>query len=192
MSRRIYLLPVAGDGISQGGFFPKYLTAIAGSWQQLDYGQELWTLVSADVTNAEQTSISANADVTAVPANLDQQVGGALATVQAKLEAANLPADWVTSGMTYRTVLKWSIRLMLLMQRFHGLDTAADRFFASGLTLDSTIGDIPTTPRQRVNTAATSFGLDTSSLTLATPIRTAFRVLAQQMTFAVTVAGEAV
>lgn len=193
MAIRIYLVPKIGTGFGSDPFRPAYISngGIAGNWQAIDYGKEAWMLVAADVTPAEHNAITANSDATAIPANLDQQIGAALATVQSKLELANLPADWVTSAMTYRTLLKWTIRILLLMQRFCGFDEAAARFFAT-VTLDSTVGDLTAAVRQRLNTVAQSFGLDTSSITLATTIRAALRILGQQMTFAVTVDGESV
>jgi hypothetical protein len=193
MAIRFYLVPKAGTGTKADPFRPQYIAGvIAGEWQSLDYGKEAWMVVAANVTAGEHTTIAANADVTAVPANLDTTVGAALSITQTKLELANIPADWVTSGMTWRTVLKWTIRMLLLMQRFDGLDGLAARFFASGLTLDSTVNDLPAGARTRLDDAAANWGLDTSSITLSTPIRTALRVLGQQMTFSVTVGQEVV
>jgi hypothetical protein len=194
MALRFYILPVDGDGVTAAGFYPKYIGngGIVGGWCAIDYGKEPTMIVAAEVTAAEHTSISANVDIIAVPANLDLQIGANLATVQSALESKNLPADWVTASMTYRTVLKWVLRICLLLQRFRGLDAAAARFFDLGLTLDSLVGDLSASVRQRLNDAATSFGLDTSSITLSTTIRAALRILGQQMTFSVLVKGEAI
>ena len=193
MSIRFYLVPKDGDGLTHfTAIRPKYIAdAIVGPWQAMDYGQEDWMLVAADVTPTEHSTIAANADVVAVPANLNNTVGAQLGTVQSKLEAANIPADWVTSGMTYRIVLKWTIRIILLMQRFHGLDGAAARFFNSGLTLDSTVSDLPVAVRQRLAAAAARWNLDITGITGSTTIRAALRYLGQQMTFGVKFGGEA-
>lgn len=194
MAIRFYLMPKIGTGLGDDPFRAKYVNSglmpTSGRYQAIDYGKEDWFLVAVDVTASEHTAIAANADVTAVPANLDNTIGGALATVQAALELANIPAHWATSGMTYRTLVKWTIRILLLMQRFRGLDPSALRLFLGGITLDGTVGDIPATPRRRLNNAALSFGLDTSSITLATTIREALRILGQQMTFPVAFGGE--
>lgn len=188
MALLICITPAAGDEFSTDGRYAKYFGAtnpptalLVGDWQAFDYGKEPWFIVFADVTPAERTAITANADVTAIPASLDNAIGGALATVQAKLEAANLPSQWVTSVMTWRTLVKNIVRLLPVVQRFRGLAPAANRLFDAGLTLDSTLGDIPATPRQRLNQAAQQLGLDTSSLTLATTIRSALVTLAQQL-----------
>jgi hypothetical protein len=177
MAIRFYLTPkeqiVNGDDFY---FRPKYFDDSL-AWRAIDYGKEPWMLVAADVTTPQHNAIAANVDVTAVPANLDGTVGAQLATVQNKLELANLPAHWVTSGMTWRTVLKWTIRLLLLQQRFSGLDHAAARLFSGGITLDSTVGDLPVVVRQRLNAAAQRWGLDTSAITLSTTIRSALITL---------------
>jgi hypothetical protein len=194
MAIRFYLLPKIGDGLTFAtAFRPAYVSdgGIVGRYTAIDYGKEVWMLVGADVTGAEHTAIVAHTDVTAVPANLDDTVGGALSTVQTKLELANLPADWVTSGMTWRTVVKWTIRILLLMQRFRGLLSSAARFFAT-VTLDSTVGDLSALVRQRFITAAASFGLTTTGITLGMTIRAALILLGQQMTFSVVFQGETV
>jgi hypothetical protein len=190
VSLLIALVPMAGDEFSQVGAFPKYIGngGIAGRWQALTYGKEPWALVAADVTPAERTFLVAQADAAVLPVNLDNNVGGALATVQAKLEAANIPADWVTSGMTWRFVFRVVVRIVLLMQRFAGAGAAVRLFVTIGL--DSTVGDIPIATRQRLVAAAQTFGLDTSGIGLAMTIRAALRILGQQMTFDITIAGE--
>lgn len=168
-------------------FRPAYVSR--GGITDVDYGNEAWMLAWADVTPDEHAAIIANADATAVPANLDSTVGGALAATQAKLEAANLPAQWITAGMTWRAVLKGIIRVLLIMQRFRGLNGAAARLFAQ-VTLDNTVGDIPIGARQRLVAAATSLGLDTAAITLTDTIRSALVTLGQQMTVPILMRGE--
>lgn len=191
---RVYLVPRIETPTPIPAWRPAYCTggAIANSLRAvLTYGGEPWALVFADTSAAEHAAIIAHADATALPADLDSQIGAALATVQGKLEAADIPADWVTASMTYRTVLQWVIRIFLLMQRFQHFGAALDLLFST-IGLDGLVGDLSATTRQRLNTAATSLGLDTSSITLATTIRTALRILGQQMTFPVSLAGEVV
>ena len=194
MAIRFYLVPKAGDGLTHDTRFrPQYIAdVIAGPWQAMDYGQEPWMLVAAEVTPAEHSTIAANPEVVAAPTNLDATVGAQLATVQAKLEAANLPSEWVTAGMSFRTVLKWTIRLILLMQRFDGFGAAVGRLFADGRTLDSTVSQVPVAIRQRLLAAAGRWDLDTSAITGATTLRAALRMLVLQMVFGVTFGGEAV
>lgn len=194
MALLICLVPTAGNPVSQAGRFAKYFGGstplTTGNFEAIDYGAESWALVAANVTAAERTAITANADVLAVPANLDATIGGALATVQASLEAANIPAQWVTAGMTWKTLVKGVLYLHLLMQRFRGLGPLLGRLFDGGLTLDSTVGDIPSQTRTRLADAADSYGLDRSGITLNTTIRAALVQLTQQMKFFVRFAKE--
>jgi len=178
-----YVVPKIGDGVTGAtAFSPKYFAGpvnpsglpFAGA---LDYGLEDLFLVVADLDAGQHTTLNANGDVLAVP-SLANTVGAALATVQSKLEAKNVPADWVTAGMTYQQVLARVIRLVGLMQRFHGM---FGRLFIGGLTLNSTISQIPAGARTRLATAAQSMGAVTTSITGATTIRAALVIVADQL-----------
>lgn len=187
MAIRFYLVPVIGDGLKPTtARRPKYISdgGIAGAYQAMDYGDDPVMLVAAEVTAGEHTSIASNADVVSAPADLEATIGANLATVQAALESKSIPADWVSSGMTYRTVLRWVARLFLLCARLQGL--RAGRLFTAGITLSSTVGDLSVSVRQKLNDGAQSLGLDTSGITLATTIRAALKTLGNQITIPIT------
>lgn len=191
MALRVYFVPVIGDGLTIATpRRPKYISGvIAGAFQCMDYGNEPTMLVAAEVTNAEHTAIAANPDVVVVPANLNNTIGVNLAAVQAALDSLNIPADWITSGMTYRTVLKWIALLFLLCQRFQGL--VGGRLFPAGITLNSTVGDLTVNVRQKLLQAAGSLHLDTSAITLAMTIRVALKTLANQISLPISLGGQA-
>jgi hypothetical protein len=173
-------------------FKPKYFSSVPPpEWRAISYGKEGSYLVRADVTAVEHAAINANADVTAIPANLADTIGGALTTVQTKLEAANLPSHWVTSEMTWRTFVVWVWRFFELQQLFLGVDWAANRLFIGDITLSSTVGDLTPTIRQRLNAGAQRRGLNTSSIGLSTTIRNALVILGQQLPAPVEIMGEA-
>lgn len=175
MAVRFYFVPKAGASPVK----PKYIGDLGVTWASVDYGQEQTYLVGADVTTAQHNSISANADVTSVPANLDNQVGANLATVQAALENLKIPADWITSGMTYRQILSLIIKLFRILQRLLG--RWATTIFEAGITLATTMAELTQAQRDRLQDVADSFGIDTSNVTGATTIRQALRFLAQQL-----------
>lgn len=191
MALRVYLVPViGGSGAVGDSRRPKYLTAdtltdqrwtsaIAGMWRVMDYGDEPVMLVVADVTPTEHATITANADAIAAPADLTTLIGPNLSTVQNALEGLNIPTEWITATMTYRTVLRWVSRLFMFHQRFQGL--LGGRFFPPGITLNSTVGDLTANQRQRVQQAAASFGISTAGITVATTIRVALKLLADQL-----------
>jgi len=60
----------------------------------------------ADCTPAQESSVAANADVVLIPPLDSTITAGALATVKSKIEALDIPGQWVTAGMSYRTVLR--------------------------------------------------------------------------------------
>ena len=185
MAVRIYIVPRVGSGTATDLWRPKYIVdgigtnLLSGPSAHVGYGLEPVYLVAADVTNAEHTALAANSDVTAVPANLDATLGANLATVQAKLEAFGIPSGWVTGAMTYRTVVKWVIRLFFISQRLNGMSNVG--LLPQGVTLDSTISDLTQTQRDKLSAAAESLGADTSGVTGATTIRAALKALADQL-----------
>lgn len=147
----------------------------------MDYGNgfEDAFLVGAEVTAQQHADLMLNADLTAVPVNLDSQIGGALAAAQAAIEARNIPAGWMTSGMTWRFVIGIIGRIFQYVQVF--CRRQAQRFFASGVTLDSTFGSLTQGQRNALSGAAVSMGLDVSGITGATTIRQALKIIADQI-----------
>jgi hypothetical protein len=186
---RFYLVPKIGVGTVPDPFRAKYVRPdelgagwnIVGRYVSMDYGFENAFLVKADVTPSEHTTLSAQTDVLAVPADLDTLVSGAaLPTVQSKLEALNLPASWVTTSHTYRQVMRTVRRVITFMQRYQGL-FPADRVFAAGITLDTRLNQMTAAQRSRLQDVAVSLGLDTSGVTNTLTIRQALRVMADQL-----------
>jgi hypothetical protein len=189
MAIRYYLVPKIGSGIAlTDPFRPKYVDAIAGRWQAMDYGREPVMLLRADVTPVEHAILAAASDAVAAPDDLSQTVGGALSTVQARLEFVNIPGDWVTAGMTFRAVLRWVARLFLLAQRLNG--QANERLFEALEHLDTLVSQVPAARRQRWATAATSLGLDPSGITGSMTLRQALKLLGDQIEITIRFAGE--
>ncbi len=179
MAIRFYLVPKIGTGANDNLFRPKYIADMGVTWQGLDYGGEDAYVVAADVTGAQHSTLTANADVTAAPLDLSNTVGANLATVQAALEGFKFPGDWVTSGMTYRQILKGLLAVCFIAQRFNGLTGA--RLFQLGITLETTLAELTATQRQKLHDVAVSFHIDDSSATGSTTLRQVLRVLAQQL-----------
>lgn len=178
---RVYVIPTTGTGTPfVDPIRPKYLQEAgvvrsAGLYMQAQ-GRYL---VVADVTAAQHASIAANGDVAAFPANLQAQVGANLATVQAQLEALNLPGAWVQATHTYRQVLFGMATVIHIQQRYAG--ATSDYLLGAGITLNSTVGDLTVAQRNKLQAVAASFQIDTSSVTLSTTIRQVLRVFAQQL-----------
>lgn len=180
MAIRFYVIPKIGTGVSTDPFRPNYVEGMGISWRAIDHAHEDAMLVVADVTPTQHTTLVSNADVLAVPQDLDSTLtAGAVTIVQSRFEAVHIPAEWVTTNTTYRQVLRVFIRVCLLLQRFDGLFHAT--FWEVGLTLDTTVGQLSATQKQRIRNAAESQGLDTSFITNAMTLRFVFRTWANAM-----------
>jgi hypothetical protein len=137
----------------------------------IDYGLEDVFVVACDLDQTNHQTLAGQADVLAIPSPITNLItAGALPTVQAKLEAGNIPAHYVTTAFTYQQVMATSLRIVTIMQRFRGL---FGQLFTGGVTLDTTIGALPTNARQALAQAAQELGADTSGITGATLIREA-------------------
>lgn len=151
---------------------------IQADFAMMPFGAEPTALLAADVSAGQITTLQGLPDITLIPANLDNQLGGALGQVQTALEALNLPADNIVATWTYRQVLRGVIAIYLVSQRFEGLRRA--RIFGGGITLTSTLGDLSTAARQSLQDAASQLGYDYSGLTLSSTLREVLKKLALQ------------
>lgn len=181
MAIRFYVVPKIGDGLTPAtAFRPKYISDLGSPYSAIDYGLENTFLVGVEVTAAQNTTLSANIDVIAIPADVDSAIGlTALSTVKSRLESLNVPSDWVTQTHTYRDVIRLVGKLFQYMQRFHARQLRV--FFESGITLDTRVNQLTAAQRTAMNDAAVSLGLDTSVVTNTMTLRQALRLLGQQM-----------
>lgn len=178
MTVRVYLMPVLTA--QRGGFtrrLPKYLGLVDGSrCTFIRYGQEDAGLFVVDSTDAQHAALVANADVRALPADLDTAVTNAARTqIVNALEALNVPAHWVANGQTFRIVLRRLVGMFLLLQRVHG---RGFRFLQQAL--DNQISTLPANVRQAMQDAAVDLQLDTAGITGATTLRVAMATIGAQ------------
>lgn len=186
MAVRFYLAPVVV--VNTRFRVPQFIDGTVPSYATQAYGDEPVMLVAADVTPAQHTAIAAHPEVGVFPADLSQTIGANLATVQATLEGFNIPAGFVTSGMTFKALVRWIARLCFFSQAFAG-DYLGGRLFPAGITLNSTVGDLSQGVRQAMQNAATHFGISFAAVTLTTTIRAALKILADQLPDVPTLAG---
>lgn len=187
MAYRFYILPKIGTGTHTDPFRAKYVQTADGSNPTIagaplghvtvmDYGVQPIMMGAADGTAAQHTAIAANADVLAAPATLTNAIGANLATTQSGLESRSIPAEWVTSGMTWQAMLLWLTRLFAFAQRYNGLFPTAP-FLDAQTNLDATVGSVPVAARQRYKDTAQSFGFDASQITGSMTIREVFALV---------------
>lgn len=193
MAVRFYLVPLE-EGMNPGSGNPvrgpKYFAwpydpdppalVMSVPWEMRDYGREPTALLAADLSPGDHALVAGMSDVTAVPVNLDAQVGANLATVQTALESLNIPADTLLATHTYRQVLRGVMAIFALAQRFNGRLGQAGRLFPSGVTFATTLGDLSQTVREELKEAAQSLGYDYSGLTGASTMRDVLKAIARQ------------
>lgn len=177
MAFRLYLVPKVQV---LDTFVPKYFgdDTLSVAWSGIDYDD--WYLVGADLSAGDHTAVAGEPDAMALPADLSATLtAGQVTTVQTRMEAANLPAGWVDTSVTWRQVMRVVCGMMQLTQRFRGKHRAG--FWGGGITLNSTVGDLSPTARQRLQEAAESMGLDVAGVTLATTLRAVLKNLGTQL-----------
>jgi hypothetical protein len=161
-----YLMPMIGTGTIADPRRPKYQPA--GQWSMSDFGGNC--VVWAATADA---SVAAQADVTTIPP-LDNTV--AVVATQNALEGLNMPAQWVSAGMTYRTVLRVVVGMAQLVQRVRGLGTPV---VLAG-NLDRTVNSFSAGVIANIATACDQLGIDRTNITGTTTLREALRIFGQQ------------
>jgi len=167
-----FIVPIVGTGTRADPFVPKYIPALAVEWQWRDMPRN-WGIVWANATPAQEATVGANADAIVVPP-LDDTI--ALTATQNALEALNVPAQWLTSGMTYRTVLRVIVGMASFAERCDGMGL---QLTLAG-NLDKTLGQFSVQTRNILAAASDSLGLDRSSITGSTTVREVLRIMGQQ------------
>jgi hypothetical protein len=182
------LVPKVGNGLTPAtAFRPKYTDPGAlgenldlVGWSMMDYGLESVVLMRVVTTSAQRTALQSQIDTLVVPNNLDSQISAlALTNLSNKLESVNLPAHWISAGMTYRQILRGFRRVITFMQRWRGI--IGTRLFAAGVTLDTRLNQLTTQQRQHLANVADSFNLDRSAIVTTMTIREALKLLADQL-----------
>jgi hypothetical protein len=176
---RLYLIPLTGVGTRADPRRPKYVEEASLSYGAMDYGKIGEAFVAADVTNAQHTALAANADVAALPTNLNTTVGTSnLAAVQNQLEAHSLPGTWITSTTTYRAIARKVAGLFQMAQRHHALHD--ETLIPSAASLGLTWGEIAADRRTRVQATAADLGYTLTGITDGTSVRQVLGTLADQ------------
>lgn len=177
MAEHFYLMPVIGTQTQDDPRRAKYsIPSVAG--RMMDYGLEPVCLFASDVTEARHAELIAHADVTEIPQNLETQVGGNLARLQAILDGYNIPNDWITSTTTYKQVFRAVATLFQVMQKFH--HGSLERLFKTGITLDTRMNQLPGAARNTLQEAVEKTGLDPAELKGTNTLKAALKNIATQ------------
>jgi len=184
MAFRLYLVPVIGVGTSLDPRRPKYVAGGATPWAAMDYGNEPSMIVGADLSPTDDAALAGQPDVTALPVDLSPLLTPANVTaVQAKLEAAHLPAGWVNTTRTWRDVVRIVLGIFSFLQRYavvyaQAQGSVAPSVFTAGVTLDTTFGSLPAAVQTALTNTAISFGIATTGLMAGTTVRAILKAMA--------------
>lgn len=177
----VYLVPSIPSPIDATSRRPKYVGILKVPWHAIDYGSQDLFLVATDVDDATDAAAVKNSDVIRIPDALDNQIGGSLSTVQTKMESVHLPFGWVTSGMTYREVVRKTTRIMQFFQKFRGVTGVTGPLFnGTTITLDTTFSSLSALNRQRLLDTAAAINLSTAGFTGASTLRQILKGVADQ------------
>lgn len=179
---RFYVLPIQVVGTARG---PKYFKwrynpdGIDCQWSMKDYGLIPACLLAANITQGQHDALMLNDDVAAAPENIDATVtSAALPRVQTVLNALRIPAEWVTTSHTYRTLLRMVAGLCLFAQRYHGMHN--EQLIDNAAALDLRWNQIPTARRGRIIATVDALGYDYSQVTNTWTVRRILKHLADQ------------
>jgi hypothetical protein len=186
MSSRLYLTPhlviVRSWGSGRPAKRPKYVGDLQGqAWAARQYGHQGWSLLAGDFDPAIHSTLASAPDVFVIPENLDQVVGGQVATVEDALETMGYPGDWVQATHTYRRVPRLVWATIRLFRRVAGILNTTVPFLAGQVTLETQFNQLPAAGRAALLQVASEWNLDTSGMTGSTKLREIIKFLADQL-----------
>lgn len=146
---------------------------------KMDFGLIDAGLVSAYLTDIQQTYVCALADVICVPVDIENVIPvNQFTGISNRLEAKGIPAISLTAGDTYRSFLKELAGIFQLGQAWTG-STGVNPFDAQ-ISLSSTVGALRVSYRNALINALDSLAYDRSALTLSSTLRQVFGAVATQ------------
>lgn len=187
MTLRLFVIPLERNGPFRG---PKYFqwrhdpdppALVTATYSITDYGLIDFCLIVADVQPADITALAALADVLTVPELLDTTLsGGAVTTVKAFLEGFNIPANWVTAGQTYRSLLRTVTGMFLFAQSFTAILGRGIDFVS--VPLSTQYKNFPADIQAALQQAASDGGYDTTVLSGNNTLRSILKSMADHWT----------
>jgi hypothetical protein len=159
---RFYMMPTVGGATGpQDIRMPKYGSDYPGLRIRY-FGYEDFCLYSADLSLEQHDALIANADVRALPQDIDAQAGVAGATAaETFLESHKLPGDWILPTMTWRTILKYVTRIFKAMEYFEMFVPRTKLLAAIQLT--TTVGTLSQDNQDKLAQAAAQAGVTFTS-----------------------------
>lgn len=145
-----------------------------------DYGYEKSCLLIAELSPEQRTAVQAQIDTLVLPFDLDVTISAiALPSIQAKLEALNLPGTYITTEYTVRQIVRGFRKLFTFMEVWQGM--FPEGLFTDGVTLDTRINQLTAIKRTRLLAVSDALALDRSGVTNTMMLRQALREVGDQL-----------
>lgn len=201
MAFRLYFVPVLGSpGFGPNRLRAKYFSSPVSAARgdevlttatraEYMFGIEPWAIVGADLSAAEDAALVAKPDAwglppgASAPFDLDVVLSpGEVTAVKSRLEAMNIPADWVDTSDAWRLVVRTVLGIFRFLGRYKTVyfqQTAANppSLFSGSVTLESTFGSLPQAVRTALQTTASELNISTAGVTGSTKLRVILRTL---------------
>jgi hypothetical protein len=180
------LVPTTGFSLTGMKRSPKYVFALSAPYKMgiLDYGSEEVALVAiVSISASDHTSLSANADVIALP----QDMGGTMTAPQVAgaktfYNTLSIPSGWINTNRTILQVVKITAGLFQFNQRWRGItSTGGNSPFKAGMTLSTKYKDLSDLNKGRIQVVFDTMSIDISSLTGETLLGEAMQEFAIQI-----------
>ena len=150
MPIEVFLVPMQGDGLTRAtAYTAKYNddpSIIRGEY--IPYSKTTVAILSLEAPQTYLDSVATQSDATrlATQANIDSTINATQAsTFKSIMDGVFVPDIVAIAGDTRRYVIRKTICMFLLSQRFQGLfgESWQQKAQANGITLGSTWGDFP-------------------------------------------------
>ena len=178
MAFRLYIVPEIGTGTGRDPRRPKYFDG--KRWAGMDYGFQPVFLVAADLTGPEHTTLVANADVIAFPADLTGNLtAGQVTTARDACEQIFIPGGWINTSLTWREVARTVAGMFQFMQRLN-IVWGNNRLIDVTEHMDREFQSLSAGLRTALLASATSLGYSSAGLQPTTTVRAILKNLADQ------------
>lgn len=183
MSFRLYVVPVDSHVSPLGGIARQARYVDDGSMPTvhgpvMTFGTQPWAVFGGDLSVSDDNTLVGLADVLALPFDLSTFLSsGQVGAVKTFLEAANIPAGWVTTAFRWLEVTRILLGMLTFQQRLEAVSQGLV-LFAGGVTLATTFGSLPTPMQDAMIATAQGYGFSTAGLTGGTTLRVILKTLA--------------
>lgn len=145
-------------------------------FKKTHYGLNNVMLIMAPMTDAQHTLLSSKSDVISFPLDLTKNLtSAAITNVTPKLEAFNIPVDWLSTSLTYKQALRRICRMFKVFRRLH--ERFTQKIFDPGFGLNSQYKDFSALTKNHLLGIALEFNIDLTQYDNTTTIREIVKVL---------------